>query len=85
MTFPAYSPHLAATTAITAHHPHTNLFPQAEMTNKLLRRRPFLLGGMLNGVTQGFSGSTFSEIKEERELSDVQVIPRGGVVLARQC
>ncbi|XP_045121530.1 melanopsin-like [Portunus trituberculatus] len=44
---------------------------KAELANRLVRRRQ-LLGGMLNGITQGFSVSTFSEIREERELSDVQ-------------
>ena len=48
------------------------LYHQAELANRLVRRRQ-LLGGMLNGITQGFSVSTFSEIREERELSDVQV------------
>ncbi|KAK8385768.1 hypothetical protein O3P69_016498 [Scylla paramamosain] len=50
---------------------HRSVGVSAELANRLVRRRP-LLGGMLNGITQGFSVSTFSEIREERELSDVQ-------------
>ncbi|XP_050738489.1 melanopsin-A-like [Eriocheir sinensis] len=45
---------------------------QAELNKRLMWRRRHLMGGVRNGMTQGFSASTFSEMREERELSDVQ-------------
>ncbi|XP_071520529.1 uncharacterized protein [Panulirus ornatus] len=43
-----------------------------ELNKRFLRCRPSFLTGMRNGAVQGFSISTFSEIREERELSEAQ-------------
>ncbi|XP_042874837.1 uncharacterized protein LOC122254990 [Penaeus japonicus] len=44
-----------------------------ELNKRLLRRQPDLFGVTRNGITVGLTGSTFSEIKEERELPDPQL------------
>ncbi|KAG7154882.1 Opsin Rh5-like [Homarus americanus] len=43
-----------------------------ELRKRMLLCRPKFLNGLRNVAAQGFSVSTFSEIREERELSDVQ-------------
>lgn len=44
-----------------------------ELNKRLLRRQPDFFGVTRNGITVGLTGSTFSEIKEERELPDPQL------------
>ncbi|XP_047485265.1 uncharacterized protein LOC125036587 isoform X2 [Penaeus chinensis] len=44
-----------------------------ELNKRLLRRQPDFFGVTRNGITVGLTGSTFSEIKEEREMPDPQM------------